>query len=208
MIYHVSFQTVSLVIGILYVLFHFWGIFDPNNFYHCMRKLIRSAPAGKILTGIAGAWAIYLVLKIDLGEFTHMKEIFLGILGVGTVLTIFFVQGFLFVRAVGMLLLLAACILLDAAFPETTPFRIIIVCLAYGWIIAGMIAVAAPYLFRELLRIGFKDQLKSRMLNMIGLVLGLVLIILGMNVFVHKPTATIDRAWEEHTSISHTRTHA
>ena len=67
----------------------------------------------------------------------------------GFYLTLRYVDEFLAVRALGILLLLAACPLLDAAFlrPETS--RLLLVVLAYGWIFAGMFFVGAPHLFRD-----------------------------------------------------------
>ncbi len=183
MIYSFTLQQVSLFVGLAYIILHAWALINPHAFYHKMRRLIRSLTVGKILTLLAGAWTIGLVMTMDLGEFSHMKNTFIIILGVGTLLTILFVHDFLFVRALGMILLLTACILLDAAFPEETPYRLIVVTLAYFWIVAGMVFVASPYLFREILGIGFKHSLPSRILNSIGLLIGITLTVLALTAY-------------------------
>jgi hypothetical protein len=183
MIYSFTLQQVSLFVGVVYVVLHAWAVADPHAFYNKARKLIRSLAVGRALTVIAGAWAIGLVSTMDLGEFSHMRNTFIAILGVGTILTILFVDDFLFVRALGMILLLAACILLDAAFLEETPFKLIVVTLAYFWVIIGMIFVASPYLFREILRVAFKHSLPSRVLNSIGLLIGVTLVVLAFTTF-------------------------
>jgi hypothetical protein len=186
MIYSFTLQQVSLFVGLIYVVLHAWAVADPHAFYNKARKLIRSLAVGRALTVIAGAWAIGLVSTMDLGEFSHMRNTFIAILGVGTILTILFVDDFLFVRALGMILLLAACILLDAAFPEETPYRLIVVILAYFWIIAGMVFVASPYLLREILRVGFKHSLPSRVFNSLGLLIGIILAVLAFTAYASQ----------------------
>jgi hypothetical protein len=47
--------------------------------------------------------------------------------------------------------LLAAQILLDAAFLRDEASRLVVTLTAYGWIIAGMFMVGSPYLVRDLL---------------------------------------------------------
>ncbi|MCS7063767.1 MAG: hypothetical protein NZM04_06965 [Methylacidiphilales bacterium] len=183
MIYPFTLQQVSLCVGALYVLLHTWGIIHPHAFYQRLRAFIRSVWIGRGLTLAAGVWTILLVLNIDLGEFSGMRNTFVIILSIGTLLAMFFIEDFLSVRALGMLLLLAACILLDAAFLEESRARLVVTLLSYVWIVAGMVFVASPYLFREILRIGFKHSLPSRLLNGIGLLIGLCLIVLAFTAY-------------------------
>jgi hypothetical protein len=159
----------------------------PHKFYHGMRWMIRSLMAGGILTALAGAWSVWLVSSMDLGEFSKLENTFITILVVGTILTILFVQDFLFVRALGMILLLGACILLDAAFPVEQPLKIVVVLLAYFWIVAGMVFVTSPYLLRELLRMGYKDSVSSRVLNGLGGIIGIILVVLAFTAYSGNP---------------------
>jgi len=53
------------------------------------------------------------------------------------------------VRAIGFFLILAACPVLDAAFLEPPVTRLLLVALAYVWIVKGMFWVGMPYLMRD-----------------------------------------------------------
>jgi hypothetical protein len=72
----------------------------------------------------------------------------IGILA-GAVLSWIYVPEFLAVRALGMLLLLAAEPLLESAVLRTEPTRLLLVILAYGWVVAGLFFVGMPYLLRD-----------------------------------------------------------
>ncbi len=56
---------------------------------------------------------------------------------------------FLAVRALGILALLAAAPLLDAAFLQPPTSRLLVVVLAYVWVVMGMIWVGQPHLLRD-----------------------------------------------------------
>ena len=60
-----------------------------------------------------------------------------------------YVEEFLAVRAVGMLALLAAEPLLEAAFMRHEATRLLLVPLAYVWIINGLFWVGMPWLMRD-----------------------------------------------------------
>ena len=60
-----------------------------------------------------------------------------------------YVDEFLAVRALGMLLLLAAEPLIEAAFLQPQHGRILLVLVAYTWAILGMFWVGMPYLLRD-----------------------------------------------------------
>ena len=86
---------------------------------------------------------------MEMGEFANFRRPLLIILPVGFILVLRFVDEFLAVRALGILCLLAAEPLLDAAFlrPETS--RLLVTVLAYLMIVAGLIWVTMPYLLRD-----------------------------------------------------------
>jgi hypothetical protein len=60
-----------------------------------------------------------------------------------------YVEEFLAVRAVGMLALLAAEPLLEAAFMRHETSRLLLVLLAYVWIINGLFWVGMPWVMRD-----------------------------------------------------------
>jgi hypothetical protein len=94
-------------------------------------------------------WGFLLTSSIDLGEFSPLRRLMLVGISVGAVLSWMYVEEFLAVRSLGMLLLLAAEPLLESAVLRDEPSRLLLTVLAYGWVLAGLFCVGMPYLLRD-----------------------------------------------------------
>lgn len=144
-----SLRTAGLIVGLLLIASHAYALFN----YQTLRSLLRDAPRNKTLgtaiLAVALVWALILVSSMDMGEFWRVRRIALILLPVVFGLMIAYVDEFLTARALGILMLLAACPVIDAAFLESPRTRLLLPLLAYGWIILGMFWVGLPYLFRE-----------------------------------------------------------
>ncbi|MDD5351148.1 MAG: hypothetical protein PHQ12_13135 [Chthoniobacteraceae bacterium] len=149
MIYSLSLQTVGLLVGALLVAGHLIALLHARGVQQLLRALPRSRGAGVVLLTLAAAWAFGLVAQIDLGEFTSYRQVFLGVIAAGYVLTLVFVPEFLAVRALGMLCLLAAEPLLEAAFLQQQQSRLLLTVIAYVWAVLGIFWVGKPYLLRD-----------------------------------------------------------
>ena len=105
--------------------------------------------AGAALLTVDLVWSFWLLVTMEMGEFASFRRPLLILLPIGFILVLRFVDEFLAVRALGILCLLAAEPLLDAAFlrPETS--RLLVTVLAYLMIVAGLIWVTMPYLLRD-----------------------------------------------------------
>jgi hypothetical protein len=86
---------------------------------------------------------------MDLGEFARLRNPMLLAIVIGAVLAWKYVEEFLAVRAIGMLALLAAEPLLEAAFMRHETSRLLLVLLAYVWIINGLFWVGMPWVLRD-----------------------------------------------------------
>ena len=102
---------------------------------------------------------------------------------VAGVLMVIFVPGFLAARGLGCLLLLAATVVLDAAFLVQTPWRYVMTLLAFGWVIVGMVLVYSPHLWRDAIEYATQTPQRLRLFSWPGVVFGLVLIALGLFVY-------------------------
>lgn len=149
MIYSLSLQTVGLLVGALLVAGHAIALLHARGVQQLLRRLPRSRGAGIVLLTLAAAWAFGLEAQIDLGEFTSYREVFLGVIAAGYVLTLVFVPEFLAVRALGMLCLLAAEPVVEAAFLHPQTSRLLLTALAYLWAVLGIFWVGKPYLLRD-----------------------------------------------------------
>ncbi|HWB60782.1 MAG TPA: hypothetical protein VG733_14900 [Chthoniobacteraceae bacterium] len=149
MIYNYDLKTVGLIVGIALVAVHLIGVIYAKGMKRLAQAFPRSRAMGVALLGIATAWAFWLVATMDLGEFSGMRSMLKMIVPIACVLTYFFVEDFLSVRALGMILLLLAEPVLEAAFLRPEQGKLLLVVLAYGWIIFGMFWVGMPYLMRD-----------------------------------------------------------
>ena len=140
----------------------------------------RSIKWGYILLVAATAWSWYLIDTIDLGEFSDWKNRLLIIIPVAGILTGRFVDEFLAARALGMLALLAAEPLLESAFLRPEQSRLVLVVLAYVWIVAAMFWIGVPYVLRDQIRWLTTSLNRLRGGAIFTLIYGAILIILGL----------------------------
>src|SRR5258705_7827214 len=144
MIYHFSLQSVSIVTGIILILIGLTGLIRPALLQEWTKRLPRSYVAGIVLLTIDLVWSLWLLATMEMGEFASFRRPLLIVLPIGYVLVLRFVEEFLAVRALGILCLLAAEPLLEAAFFRYETTRLFLAVLAYLFIVAGLCWVAIP----------------------------------------------------------------
>lgn len=149
MIYSLNLEAALLVVGVALILAHVFALVAGSAVRGFLQRFPRSAPAGVLLFVAAVAWFAWLVGTTDLGEFTAMRGKFLFFTVTAGVLMLRFVREFLAVRALGMLLLLAAEPLLESAWMRPETGRLWLVGLAYAWIVAGLFFIGTPYVLRD-----------------------------------------------------------
>jgi len=149
MIYHLSLQTAGFIAGIVLLLFGLWGLIRPDASQIAARNLPRSRVAGFVLLTIAFFWSFWLLATMEMGEFSSFRKPLLFILPVGFLLVLRFVDEFLAARALGILFLLGAEPLLDAAFFRNETSRLLVTVFAYILIVIGLFWVTMPYLMRD-----------------------------------------------------------
>jgi hypothetical protein len=174
-IYHLSLQTAGIIAGVLLVLFSLPGLIKPS-LASVAQKFPRSHIAGVILLTICLVWTFWLLATIQMGEFSAFRRPLLIALPIGYGLVLRFVGEFLAVRALGILCLLAAEPLLDAAFLRYEPSRLLVTVLAYLLIVAGLFWVAIPYVLRDQINWSARSIFRWRFLHIVGLIYGCVIL--------------------------------
>jgi len=149
MIYPLDLRTVGLIAGALLLVAHLFAVFQQGGCEKWLKKFPRSRPLGTVLVVIAGVWSFLLIAGMDLGEFSGLRRPMMIAIAAATFLSWKYMDEFLAVRSLGMLALLAAEPILGAAFlrPETS--RLLVVVLAYAWIILGLFWVGMPWVLRD-----------------------------------------------------------
>ena len=182
LIYSFGLREIALFLGVLYLVAHLLPLIKPFFFQDLLQKLPRSAMAGYVATTIATLWAVSLLDTMSLGEYNKFRTIFTIMCSIGGLLCYFFVRDFLSLRALGILLLLGANVILDGAFLSNNPYKIPLVCNAYAWIILGMILVSSPYLIRNAIQWATAELHRWQFLMSLGVVWGFI--VLGLGIFV------------------------
>jgi uncharacterized Tic20 family protein len=174
-IYNLSLQAAGIIAGVLLVLISLPGLLKPN-FASVAQKFPRSHMAGVFLLTICLIWTFWLLATIQMGEFSAFRRPLLIALPIGYGLALRFVGEFLAVRALGILCLLAAEPLLDAAFLRYEPSRLLVTVLAYLLILAGLFWVAIPYVLRDQINWSTRSVFRWRFLHAIALIYGCVIL--------------------------------
>ncbi len=149
MIYDFSLRTVGLLTGAALLISHAAALAMPAAVTPWLRQFPRSRRAGIVLCTIAALWAFWLAATMDLGEFSPNRTLICIVIVAGAVMVPLFAEEFLAVRALGILALLAVEPMLGAAFLHPERTRLLLVILAYGWAVAGLVLVGAPYVLRD-----------------------------------------------------------
>jgi hypothetical protein len=176
MLYDVSLQTSGLIAGIALILVSLPGLIKPGPVQNWLRHFPRSTLSGVVLLSLGLVWSFWLLATMEMGEFAGFRKPLLIALPIGYVLVLRFVEEFLAVRALGILCLLAAEPLLEAAFFRYEPSRLFVTVLAYVMIIAGLFWVTMPYLLRDQINWSARSNARWRILHGIAAAYGVIIV--------------------------------
>ncbi len=176
MIYHLSLKTAGILAGLFLLLISLPNVFKPALGRDWFTQLPRSRPAGVFLLTLAALWSFWLLATMEMGEFSSFRRPLLFALPVGYVLVLRFVNEFLAVRALGILYLLAAEPLIDAAFLRHENSRLLLTVLAYILVVKGLFFVTMPYVMRDQIDWGTRTNGRWFSINVAVLVYGAALL--------------------------------
>ena len=183
MTYFVSLKITAIIVGLIYLSFHALGALAPAWTARWVRPLPRNYPLGVVLMLAATIWFVALTGLMDLGELSNMRVQLMAVWAIAGVLMVIFVPGFLAIRGLGCLLLLAAALILDAAFLVQIHARYVMTILAYLWAIAGMVLVYSPHSGRNMIEYVVATPRRFQLFSWPGVALGLLLIVLGIFIY-------------------------
>ena len=202
MIYSLKLESALYLTGLLVLLAHALALFKGKAAQDWLRALPRSKPLGFVFLTVAAIWFFWLVQTMDLGEFSNWREPmrilhflhiipFLGpfewltsplALGpiVAYVLALKYVDEFLAARALGMLVLLGAEPLLEAAFLRPEMSRLFLVTLVYVWVAFALFWVGMPFTLRDQIAWLTGGEKRWRAAVFAGLAYGALLLVLPL----------------------------
>jgi hypothetical protein len=178
-------STLAILLGLGLGLPQIYGIMKPAAFAAAVRKFSRSLPWGFALMALGTCWFVWNVRQEPIADFAASKPAIMAafaLVGVGTCV---FVQDFLAVRGMAIVLLLLARLMLDTGRPWLghTNWVLVIQTWAYVLIVAGIWFTVSPWRLRDLLEWGTATEQRVRVGSSLRLAFGLFVAILGLTVF-------------------------
>jgi len=178
-------STLSILLGLAIGLPQLYGIINPAGFAAAVRKFPRSLPAGYALMLLGTAWFLFNLSQESISDFAAFKTPLLaGFAAVGLGGCVF-VQDFLAVRGLAVVLLLLAKLMVDSGRPHLseTPWAVVIQALAYVLVLAGMWFTVSPWRLRDFLEWGTANEKRIKVGCGIRLALGVFVAVLGLAKF-------------------------
>lgn len=178
MIYTLKLETALILTGLWLLAIHALALVKRAAVQDWLRALPRSKALGTVLLAAVTLWSWWLINTIDLGEFSNWRDRLKVLIPVAAVLTWLYADEFLAARSLGMLVLLAAEPLLEAAFlrPEIT--RLFLVTLVYVWIVFALFWIGMPYTLRDQINWLIASEKRWRAAAFAGLAYGALLVLL------------------------------
>ncbi len=179
----INLSTLAVILGLGMGLPQIYGLLKPAAFAAGVRKFPRSLPWGVGLMLLGTAWFIWYLNQESISDFAAWKPWLLaGFAAVGLASCIF-VQDFLAVRGLAVVLLLLAKLMVDTSRWVETDWRLVIVSWAYVLVIAGIWFTIWPWHLRDLLNWATANEKRVRIGSAIRLAFGLFVAVLGFTVF-------------------------
>lgn len=176
----------GIVLGVWLVAVHALMLAKPAPVQGFLKKFPRNHALGQIILAVGLLWFWLLVavpgkgmlnsLAMDLGEFNGLKKYLRFVVPLSIVAVGFAVKEFLSVRALGLLGLMAAAPLLDAAFLKDPQSRLLVPAFAFAMVVASLYFVGMPYLFRDAVTWATASPKRWRMLSLTGLGYGIAVL--------------------------------
>ncbi len=151
-----------------------------------LESIIRAFPRDRITAWVTmllgGGWFLWKITQLGQSDFGDYKNIILVIFAATLIGSIFFVQDFLAVRGVAILILLSANVGLKSAFGlYEIPERLVLVSILYLFIAAALYYGVAPFKMRDTVNWLCINSLRLRVLGAVFSGMGLTLLVCSMN---------------------------
>ena len=178
----IKLSTLALLLGLGMGLPQIYGLLNPTKFGAAVRKFPRSLPWGYTLMLLGTAWFLWNLSQESIADFAAYKNILLigfAAVGLGTCV---FVQDFLAVRGLAVVLLLLAKLMVDTGRPLLTQSHwvLVIQTWAYLLVLGGMWFTVSPWRLRDLLEWTTANEKRIKIGCGVRLAFGLLVAALGI----------------------------
>jgi hypothetical protein len=178
-------SLLSILLGLGLAAPQVYGLAKPTAFAAAVRKFPRSLPAGFFLMALGTLWFLWLVKREPIADFEAFKPYMLAVFAAGGLATCIYVQDFLAVRGLAIVLLLMAKLMVDTGRPHLgqTPWVLLIQAWAYVLVLAGMWLTISPWRLRDFLNWATANEKRVKVGSTIRLAFALLVVALGLTAF-------------------------
>ena len=178
-------STLAVLLGLAMGLPQIYGILKPAAFAAAVRRFPRSLPWGYSLMLLGTAWFVWNLSQESISDFAAWKTPLLGAfaaIGIGTCV---FVQDFLAVRGLAIVMLLLAKLMVDTGRPSlpATSWVLVFQAFAYVLVVAGIWFTVSPWRLRDLLNWGTANEQRVKVGCGLRLAFALLIALLGVAKF-------------------------
>jgi hypothetical protein len=177
-------STLAVLLGLGMGLPQIYGLVKPEAFGAAVRRFPRSITWGYVLTLLGTAWFLWNLSQESISDFASYKNVLFAAfaaIGIGTCV---FVQDFLAVRGLAVVMLLLAKLMVDTGRPAlaTTSWVLVIQSWAYVLVIVGMWLTVSPWRLRDFLNWATANEKRIKVGCGIRLAFGLAVAALGVTI--------------------------
>jgi hypothetical protein len=179
----INLSTLAVIMGLGLSVPQVYGLMKPAAFAAGVRKFPRSLPWGIALMLLGTGWFLFYLNEESISDFAAYKPLLLAGFGAVGVASCVYVQDFLAVRGLAVVLMLLAKLMVDTARWAETDWRLVIVSWAYLLVLAGIWFTIYPWHLRDGLNWATANEKRVRVGSAIRLAFGLFVAALGLTVF-------------------------
>src|SRR5580700_7019767 len=159
-------SLLSILLGVGLGLPQVVGLAQPAKLSAAVRRFPRNLPLGVALMLLGTAWFVWNVNIEPIADFSAFKPYMMaGFAAVG-VLSCIFVQDFLAIRGLAVVMLLLGKLMVDTGRPHLgeSPFVVVIQAWAYAFVVMGIWFTITPWRLRDLLNWATATESRTRLL--------------------------------------------
>lgn len=175
-------STLAVLLGLGMGLPQIYGLLKPADFGAAVRKFPRSLPWGWALMLLGTGWFVWNLSQESISDFAAYQGYMMMAFAAIGIASCFFVQDFLAVRGLAIVLLLLAKLMVDSGRPylSLTPFVLVIQAWAYVLVFAGLWLTVSPWRLRDLLNWATASEKRIKIGCSLRLAFGLFVAVLGL----------------------------
>ena len=173
-------QWIAIIIGVLATAGGLVGVLRPDLIRKSIELFPRSTVPAWILTALCCWLGAKEALGMNMGFLDAYKKYIYIISPAVFIASVVYMKELLAPRALGGFLLLIAVPILQIARWHESPLRLVVVVLAYLWIIYGLVLLMSPWYFRKLSAPVMENESRFKAIALAKTAVGVVLLLLGL----------------------------